>query len=187
MVVPNPPPATIDDLYRVEGKAELIAGRIVQYMPAGRLHNRVAARIFRSLDDYATRTGVGEAFTDNIGCAIHPPLPSGRESFSPDAAYHAGPFPADEWRFLEGGPTFAVEVRSADDYGPAAESNIADKRQDYFLAGTRVVWDVDADAETVTVYRESDPEHPIVYRRGDVADAQPALPGWRMPVDSIFD
>jgi len=186
MVVPNPPPATIDDLYRVEGKAELISGRIVQYMPAGRLHNRVAARIYRSLDDYARQSGVGEAFTDNLGCALHPPLPNGRESFSPDAAYHAGPFPTNEWQFLEGGPTFAVEVRSVEDYGPAAEASMAEKRNDYFLAGTRVVWDVDPDAETVTVYRATDPDTATFYRRGEVAEAEPAVPGWRLPVDSIF-
>ena len=31
------PRATIDDLYKVEGKAELIGGRIVQYMAQGLL------------------------------------------------------------------------------------------------------------------------------------------------------
>src|SRR5882724_6277009 len=143
MVVPNPAPVTLDDLYRVEGQAELVAGRIVKSMPAGLLHNRVAKRIFRSLDDYAAQIGVGEAFTDSLGYAIRPPLPSGRESFSPDASYHAGPFPVDEWRFIDGPPTFAVEVRSPEDYGPTAEARLADKRSDYFQAGTRVLWDVD--------------------------------------------
>jgi Uma2 family endonuclease len=186
MVVPNPPPATIDDLYRVEGKAELIGGRIVHYMAGGLLHNRVAKRVFKSLDDFAERTGVGEAFTDNMGYALDPPLPSTRASFSPDASYHAGPFPADEWRFIDGGPTFAVEVRSPDDYGPAAEAKMAAKRDDYFQAGTQVVWDVDPDAETVTAYRAADPANPTAFHRGDMADAEPAVPGWRMPVDAIF-
>ena len=45
--------ATIDDLYRVDGKAELIAGRIVHEMATGRKPNRVAACICRSLDDHA--------------------------------------------------------------------------------------------------------------------------------------
>jgi Uma2 family endonuclease len=186
MVVPTPPPATLDDLYRVEGKAELIAGRIIPLMPAGRRHNRVAANIYRSLYDYAVQTGVGEAYTDNIGFALDPPLPNGRQSFSPDAAYHTGPFPADETRFLPGGPTFAVEVRSPDDSGPAAEAEMAAKRADYFLAGTRAVWDVDPEAETVAAYRPDAPAQPTVFRRGDLADAEPAVPGWRLPVDAIF-
>ena len=25
-----------------------------------------------------------------------------------------------------------------------------------------------------------------VFRRGEIADAEPAVPGWRMPVDELF-
>ena len=136
-------PATLDDLAKVEGKAELINGRIVPLMAASRIHNRVAANIYVSLRQYAKQKGVGMAFTDNMGFGLRPRLPNGRESFSPDAAYHAGPFPADEWTFVFGGPTLAVEVRSSDDYGPIAEREMAEKRSDYFAAGTGTVWDVD--------------------------------------------
>jgi len=84
--------ATLEDLYRVRGKTELIGGRIVRYMATGRKPSRVASRIFRSLDDYAEKIGQGEAYADNTGFAIAI-LPSGRESFSPDAAYYKFPFP----------------------------------------------------------------------------------------------
>jgi hypothetical protein len=30
------------------------------------------------------------------------------------------------------------------------------------------------------------PGAPTVYRRGDVAEAEPAVPGWTMPVDDLF-
>src|SRR5438132_1083702 len=50
------PPATLDDLARVDGKAELINGRIVQFMPSGLLPSRVARRITRSLEDYVLRS-----------------------------------------------------------------------------------------------------------------------------------
>lgn len=63
---------------------------------------------------------------------------------------------------------------------------MAEKRADYFLAGTEVVWDVDTMAECILVYRASDPEHPVTYRRGDTAEAEPAVPGWRVAVDWIF-
>ena len=177
--------ATLADLSRTPGKAELIGGRIVQFMATGRKPNRVALRIVRRLDDQATATGVGEAYTDSMGFAV-PELPSGRESFSPDASYYVGPFPANEMRFVEGPPTFAVEVRSENDYGPSAEIEIVAKRDDYFQAGTQVVWDVDPLAETITAYR-GDPRNPAaVYRRGDTADAEPAVPGWRLAVDDVF-
>ena len=64
---------------------------------------------------------------------------------------------------------------------------MARKRADYFAAGTLVVWDVDLiGADTVKVYRASDPAHPTIYRRGDIAEAEPAVPGWTMPVDDLF-
>src|SRR5436190_19702668 len=134
--------ATLDDLYRTPEKAELIGGRIVRFMATGRNPSRVAGRIYRSLDDHAAQTGKGEAHPDNLGYAI-PELPSGRESFSPDASYYDGPLPANLMRFIEGAPTFGAEVRSENDYGPAAEAEMADKRTDYFAAGTQVIWDVD--------------------------------------------
>jgi Uma2 family endonuclease len=177
--------ATLDDLYSVEGKAELIGGRIVREMGIGRRPGRVAARIFRSLDDYAEASGRGEAYTDGVAFAL-PELSSGRESFSPDASYYFGPFPENEMRFIEGAPTFAVEVRSENDYGPAAEDAMAAKRSDYFEAGTLVVWDVDPIAELVHVYKIDDPSQANTFGRGDLAEAEPAAPGWRIAVDTIF-
>ena len=107
-----------------------------------------------------------------------------RKSFCPDAAFHLGPLTME---FIQGAPVFAVEVRSKSDYGPVAERRMAAKRADYFAAGTQVVWDVDLlSDEVVKVYRAIDPAHPTVHRRGDVADAEPALPGWRMAVDDLF-
>jgi Uma2 family endonuclease len=89
-------------------------------------------------------------------------------------------------RFVEGPPSFAFEVRSAGDYGPSAEAELAAKRTDYFEAGTQVVWDVDPIAETVQVYRAAAPELPQSHSRGQEVDAEPAVPGWRVAVDWIF-
>jgi len=49
------------------------------------------------------------------------------------------------------------------------------------------VWDVDLlGADVVRVHRASDPDRPRVYRRSERAEAEPALPGWSMPVDELF-
>jgi Uma2 family endonuclease len=89
-------------------------------------------------------------------------------------------------RFIEGPPTFAAEVRSEGDYGPAADADYAAKRTDYFEAGTRAVWDVDPIARTVTLYSADAPSSPKVFRIGDQADAEPVLTGWRVPVAELF-
>ncbi len=178
-------PATLDDLYREDGKAELIGTRIVRYMASGYLPSRVAGNIFISLHLHTRAVRQGEAFGDGIGYTV-PELPSGRESFSPHASLYNGPLPVNRMRFIEGPPTFAAEVRSENDYGDAAEAEMAAKRADYFAAGTQVVWDVDPQAEMVTVYRATAPTQPVVYRRGDFAEAEPAVPGWKMAVDESF-
>jgi Uma2 family endonuclease len=175
----------LDDLYRTEGKAELIGGRIVELMANGLRPGEVAGNIYVSLRAYAKTNRRGVATSDGVGYAVAM-LPSGRESFCPDAAYYDGPLPADRMRFLPGPPTFAVEVRSESDYGPAAEAEMAAKRDDYFQAGTRVVWDVDPVNEFVAAYRPGSPTQPRVFRRGDTADAEPAVPGWRITVDEIL-
>ncbi len=185
MATVSPKRATIDDLLRTEGKAELIGGRIVQLRPTGRKPNRVAGRIFRSLDDYAESTGQGEAYTESMGFAV-PKLSSGRESFSPDVSYYVGPFLNDAMKFIKSPPTLAVEVRSENDYGPAAERALAEKRVDYFEAGTRVVWDIDTKAERVLVYPASNPGRPTTFVSGEIAEAESAAPGWRIGIDEIF-
>jgi hypothetical protein len=45
---------------------------------------------------------------------------------------------------------------------------------------------VDPVAETVACYRAASPAHPTVFRRGQTADAEPAVSGWRISVDEIF-
>jgi Uma2 family endonuclease len=65
---------------------------------------------------------------------------------------------------------------------------MAEKRADYFACGTLVVWDVDLlREEVIKSYKASDPDHPVLFRRGEMADAEPAVPGWRMAVDDLFE
>ncbi|HLX63270.1 MAG TPA: Uma2 family endonuclease [Planctomycetota bacterium] len=121
----------------------------------------------------------------NVGYAV-PRLYSGRESFSPDVSFYLGPPPRDPMKFISGPPTFAAEIRSECDYGTQAELEMTAKRLDYFEAGTLVVWDVDTRGACVNCYRISAMHAKIVFNRGQIADAEPAVPGWRISVDEIF-
>ncbi len=174
--------ATIDDLYRVEGKAEIVNGELVLMSPTGFLPGRAGYAICNSLRRYEAMTGRGYSIPDNVGFVVNLPH---RKSFSPDAAFYVGtPVAA---KFLDGAPVFAAEVRSEEDYGPIAEKRLAQKRADYFAAGTLVVWDVDVlRDEVVRSYAATRPEGPRLFHRGEVADAEPALPGWAMPVEDLF-
>ena len=174
--------ATVDDLYHIEGKAEIVNGELVLMSAAGYRHGRVAGRIFASLLAYEERTHRGHALPDNVGFVVNL---EHRRSFSPDAAFALQQPVTDE--FVDGAPVFAVEVRSKEDYGPVVERAMAAKRADYFAAGTLVVWDVDTIRDQVVrSYRAGDPLTPTTYYRGEQADAEPALPGWSMPIDDLF-
>jgi Uma2 family endonuclease len=169
----------------VEGEAELIARRIVHLVPAGHLPNRAAARIFRSLDDYAEATGPGVTFTDNMGFAVSE-LSSGRRSVSPDVAYFLGPPPQDDMELDAGPLIFELEVPSKADYGPSVEAEMAAKRTDYFEAGTQVVWDVDSKSSVIRSYPVAAADQAIVFGAGQAAGAKPGIAGRHLPVDRLF-
>lgn len=173
----------IEKLYRTEGKAEIINGEIVEFMSTGCEPGIAGLNIAFSLKMYQRKTKSGITFGDNIGFIVN--LPN-RKSFSPDAAYFIGE--PTGMKFLQGAPIFAVEVRSENDYGKKAEKAISDKRADYFAAGTKIVWDVDLlSDEVIKSYTRANPDDPKIFRRGEIADAEPALPDWKMPVDELFE
>jgi Uma2 family endonuclease len=175
--------AMIDALSHEKGKAEIVDGRIVRMSPAGWRHGQASIAIAMSLRTHQRRHGGGYAVGDNVGFLVNLP---GRQSFSPDAAWHTKE--AQGLEFAEGAPAFAVEIRSKADYAPQAEKDIAAKRAEYFAAGTLVVWDVDLLGDLVIrVYRAPTPDTVTAYRRGDVAEAEPAVPRWRFPVDELFE
>jgi Uma2 family endonuclease len=176
--------ATIEDLYELPGnaKAEVVNGEIHLMSPTGDLPNRAAGAIYISLRQYESKIKNGRAYSDNAGFKVNLPH---RESFSPDAAFYIGK--PTGMKFLEGAPVFAVQVRSPGDYGRAAEEEIAQKIADYFATGTMVIWDVDLlGDDVIKVYRANEPNQPTIYRRNEVAEAEPAVPGWTMAVEEVF-
>jgi Uma2 family endonuclease len=175
-------PATLDDLARHSGKAELVDGEIFPMAPTGDAPGTAGDEIYYSLRQFVDRTRLGHAVSDNKAFQVDLPH---RQTLSPDAAFYTGP--RTGMKFYAKAPVFAAEVRSEGDYGLAAEVKMAQKRADYFAAGTQVVWDVDfLSDKVVRKYQASKPEDPVVFRRGEIADAEPAVPGWRLGVDDLF-
>jgi Uma2 family endonuclease len=174
--------ATLEDLWDYEGRAELIDGEIVpmtgtQYGPGN-----AAFTIRLSLYLHARANGGGFAISESVTFVMETPR---MQAFHPDAAWFVGRVQDNE--FVRGAPALAVEVRSNGDYGPTAERKMSLKRGHYFAAGTQIVWDVDVlRGGWIRAYHASDPEHPVVFRRGEIADAEPAVPGWRFDVDELF-
>lgn len=180
----RPDAALIEALHlaRHRGKAEIVDGEIIVMSPTGGRPSRVSGLIFAALLAYERQTGNGAALPNNAGYLVDLPR---RGSFSPDASFTVDKVLDQD--FIAGAPVFAVEVRSKHDYGPAADRAILAKIADYFAAGTLVVWDVDAlHDQVIRVYRAAAPALPTVYALDEVAEAEPALPGWRVPVVELL-
>ena len=174
--------ATIEDLYKVKGKAEIVAGKLILLPLLGCLPSQAKGELYASLGDYEERFGGGMMVPGNAAYVVD--LPN-RTSFCPDVSFHTGKHTG--MKFLEGAPVFAVEIRVKESYGPQADRQIAAKRDDYFAAGTQVVWDVDLLGDAVIKsYAAAAPNNPRVFRRGEIAEAEPAVPGWRFEVDQLF-
>ncbi len=172
----------LEMLMRTEGKAEIVNGRIVQYMSTGDEPGYAGDEIAFSLRAYVEQTRRGRAVGDNKGFKCNLPF---RKSFSPDAAFYTGP--SGGMKFFPEAPVFAVEVRLEGDYGSNMEVELELKRADYFAAGTLVVWDVDLlGEEVVRSYSAQNPKTPQIFKRGETANAEPAVAGWAMEVDRLF-
>jgi Uma2 family endonuclease len=77
-------------------------------------------------------------------------------------------------------PDLAVEFLSISN--TKAEMEI--KRQDYFSAGVRLVWEIDPRARTVSVY--TTPDGPVVLTEADVLDGGVVLQGFTLSVRDLF-
>ena len=79
--------ATLEELSKVEGKAELVDGEIVFMSPTGGIPGIASALIAASLVQYVRQTKTGWGVGDNVGFRVHLPR---RETLSPDARSSSG-------------------------------------------------------------------------------------------------
>jgi Uma2 family endonuclease len=77
-------------------------------------------------------------------------------------------------------PDLAVEILSRSN--TVAEMRL--KRQDYFAAGVRLVWEVDPEARTVSVYIA--PANPTILTETDTIDGGAVLPGFTLSLRDLF-
>jgi Uma2 family endonuclease len=77
-------------------------------------------------------------------------------------------------------PDLAIEILSPDD----STGRVLDKVDFYLRTGVQLVWLVDPELETVTVYRPG--EQPSTERAPAALDATPVLRGFTLDLDAFF-
>jgi len=147
--------------------------------PAGYEHGRIVLRIGWRLARFVEENALGEATGAETGFRIARDPDTVR---APDIGFiRADRVPTSSVKgFFQGPPDLAVEVLSPDDRA----GKVMAKVQDWLRAGCRVVWVVDPDTQTVTIY--DDKQLAATLTTSDELTGGDVVPGFRLPVAEIF-
>jgi Uma2 family endonuclease len=167
-------------LPETEPASEYACGEVMQKpMPTG-IHAILQGIVWMVLRTAARRDRLGQTGSE-WRCVFGPP--GGERAFVPDVVFirqeRLGPGRAGLAATFRAAPDLAVEILSPDQ--PAGR--FAAKVQFYLRHGVRLVWVVDPDAETVTVFAPD--RDPVTLQGEDMLDGGDVLPGLRTTV-AIF-
>lgn len=161
------------------GLKDLFRQQPVRTTPAEHERGRVAARLTWRLAQHVDESGLGEVYAAETGFL----LSAAGEVRTPDLAFVSRERlekTASRNGVRAGAPDLAVEIPT----GPVSSPALKAKIHDWLTAGTRAVLVVDADARTVTVYRERAGK---TYGAGDLLDLSDVVPGWALHVGDLFE
>lgn len=171
--------AEFDALPEREGwKVELSDGELIMTAAARAFHNLVRDRLGRSLGDFADKHGLGEVLWETDF-----KLETNTVRI-PDVAFIS----ARRWRgvdpraLMDFAPDLAVEVVSPSNNA----DDLALKVRQYLRAGTRLVWVIYPESRLVYIYRPGERPEIREAETGQVLDAPALLPGWSLPLATLF-
>jgi Uma2 family endonuclease len=175
---------TVEDLYTLPDdglKHELEAGVLVSEPLPGFRHGLVMTTVSRLLDTYVRAHRLGVVLTGDSGFVLarRPDTVRGPDvAFIAEARLTAVDDPALAY---PGPPDLAVEVLSPGNRQAAIRAKVAD----YLAAGTRLVWVLDPERETVAVYRTL--LAPRLLSSEDDLDGEDVVPSFRTSVAALFE
>jgi Uma2 family endonuclease len=156
---------------------ELDEGELIVMPPPRPRHGKIQAAVSHALSKAAEKTGAGVVLIE-CGFRLAPDVAQ-----APDVVFIREERRAEiTWdRYCEFGPDLAVEILSPDDSAARLQRKISR----HLAAGTSIVWVLDPDSITVHVYQKPD-----VFRSltaDDRIDAPDLLPGFSIPVRTLFE
>jgi Uma2 family endonuclease len=159
-------------------RQELIRGVIVTMPPPMALHGFCCSRIDRRLGAFVEANQLGMVFCNDTG--FH-------AEHNPDTVrgvdvgfWSRDRLPQIPERYIEVPPDLAVEVVSPNDHF----TRVQKKLKLYLALNVRLIWIVDPEDRSVTVYR---PGHPVVVLgENDTLTGEDVLPGFTCRVGELF-
>jgi Uma2 family endonuclease len=159
---------------------ELVRGELKRMSPTGEEHGGVTMELAAPLHAYVKLNQLGRVYAAETGFKLESDPDTVR---APDIAFVR----AERIRSIgraqgygEGAPDLAVEVLSPGN----TKREMAEKVEEYFAAGARLVWVVNPKSKTVTVYRSLTEIATLTEK--DMLDGGEVVPGFQIPVADIF-
>lgn len=176
-------PMTLDqflELPETEPPSEFVCGRIVEKPMPTWFHSRIAARLAALLEMYLMEHDEGY-----VNVELRHAARAEARAYVPDLSvtrWERAPSTLAERRegAIETTPDLAVEIVSPDD----RPGRVADKLAFYLRAGVPLVWIIDPDDRTVSIYRPT--EQVRVLSEADTLDAAPVLASFSLRLAGLF-
>ena len=159
---------------------ELVRGELKRMSPTGDEHGRITMELAAPLHAHVKRNRLGQVYAAETGFKLESDPDTVR---APDIAFVSAERIQARGRvegYNEGAPDLAVEVLSPGN----TKREMAEKVEDYFAAGARLVWIVNPKPKTITVYRSL--VDTTVLTETDTLDGGEVVPGFQIPVTEIF-
>jgi Uma2 family endonuclease len=172
---------TAKDLLEMGEEAEfceLVDGELVQMSPSRFPEARVVSKIQLLLGTFVSQHQLGEVFGPDLGYEL-----TLHRVRAPDVSFVSAEKIAtygNPWELAKLVPDLVVEVIAPEvKYG-----YLQRKIRHYCEAGVRLLWIVDPDMQTVTVYHS--PYDPHVLTTADTLSGEDVIPGFSSPVAALL-
>lgn len=159
---------------------EVLFGELIEVPGMGLRHGRQGGRIHGYLAAHVFANDLGEVFTSDSRFVL---TSEPRSVLAPDVSFIAkdrlppGEVDAGFSRIV---PDLVVEIASPSQYAPELLQRVTA----FFQGGVREVWLVRPVSETITIFRPDTVE--VVLTLEDTLDGGSVVPGFRLPLRSIF-
>lgn len=167
--LPNPPDGS---------QLELVRGVIVSVPPPRGRHGVCCSKVDRLIGDFVEAKGLGTVTANDTGIILERDPDTVR---GPDVSFwRKERLPVVPEGYIDVPPDLAVEVASPGDHFARIQ-----KRVLHFLAcGVRLLWVVDPEDRSVTVYRPQ--KLPVILEESDMLSGEDVLAGFSCRVAELF-
>lgn len=159
---------------------ELVKGELKRMPPTGTEHGGVTMELAAPLHRYVKLNKLGQVYAAETGFKLESDPDTVR---APDIAFVRAERIKATGRargYGDGAPDLAVEVLSPGN----TKREMAEKIEEYFAGGARLVWVVNPKSKTIAVYRSL--TDVVTLTEKDTLDGGEVVPGFQITVAELF-